>query len=205
MTIGQPPGPGKCQADRVVEGIVVDAPVPMPDAPEAKKPAYPLSEKQKKKLAQKGLDGNYGLSPTSSQVELAAKKIALEALALGRGATEAARQSGIARSTIYQWMRDDPAFVRIVNENLETYRQAVQHRVQDATLRALNTLMRLMRSEDEKIQVEAARIVLSLKGSVEARKYTASVEKLMSDAGLVQKVTQTVTSETPNGPIISDL
>ena len=51
---------------------------------------------------------------------------ALGLLTIGKTATEAAAGTGISRSTLYRWMRDDPAFVAAWNAWQLDQRQATQ-------------------------------------------------------------------------------
>ncbi|MCZ2152243.1 MAG: SEC-C domain-containing protein [Bryobacterales bacterium] len=77
-----------------------------------------------------------GLSPVQAQVALS--------LASGASLSHAASSSGVGRTTVYTWLKENPAFSAAVGFAKAEYVAALRDRVRDLSAKAINTIDTLL-------------------------------------------------------------
>ena len=99
-------------------------------------------------------DTNTNLSPAQAQV--------IAALAQGRTITAAARDAGLHRSTIYNWLQNEPQFKTAVENAQREYVEILSDGMRDLAAAALDTLRRLLedRSTPHAVRLRAALAIL---------------------------------------------
>jgi|SRR5579872_67547 len=99
-------------------------------------------------------DTNTNLSPAQAQV--------IAALAQGRSITAAARETDVHRSTIYNWLQNEPHFKTAVENAQREYVEILSDGMRDLAAAALDTLRRLLddRSTPPTVRLRAALAIL---------------------------------------------
>jgi hypothetical protein len=92
------------------------------------------------------------------------------AIASGSSMRQAAAASGVTVRSIYNWLRE-PAFVARVEELRSSIVETAMGRMISNLTRAASELRRLLRDEDARVRLGAAKTVLE--GAVRLREYAA--------------------------------
>ena len=79
---------------------------------------------------------NSDLSPTQAQIVVA--------LAQGKSISAAARESGIHRTTVHNWMRNEPQFKSAVHRAKREYIELLNDQLRELASRALETIYKLI-------------------------------------------------------------
>ena len=87
------------------------------------------------------------------------------AIARGQNVKTAAKETGVGLRTLHRWLAEDPAFRQRVNELREGLFSQAAGRLSDLAGQATETLGGLLRSEDEKVRLQAARIIFEAAGN----------------------------------------
>jgi transposase-like protein len=66
------------------------------------------------------------------------------AIASGASITEAAKKAGVHRSTVYEWMRSEPAFSAAVEEARREYIDLLRHQLRSMSAKALSRIEALL-------------------------------------------------------------
>ncbi|MBV6433440.1 MAG: hypothetical protein IANPNBLG_03618 [Bryobacteraceae bacterium] len=96
-----------------------------------------------------------GLSPAQARVALS--------LASGASLSHAARSSGVGRTTIYAWLKDNPHFSAAIEHAKMEYIATLRDRVRDLSAKALDTLDAILDdpSVHPSVRLKAALAVLN--------------------------------------------
>jgi uncharacterized protein (UPF0147 family) len=76
------------------------------------------------------------LSPVQAKVVLA--------LTQGNATTQAAQSAGVHRSTVYEWLRNDPGFAAALRQSRREYVQTLRDQMKELSAIALSTLRSLL-------------------------------------------------------------
>ncbi|MCC6369152.1 MAG: hypothetical protein IT165_36985, partial [Bryobacterales bacterium] len=76
------------------------------------------------------------LSPAQAQVALS--------LASGASLSHVAKSSGVGRTTVYTWLKENPAFSSAVDYAKAEYVATLRDRIRDLSAKAINTLDSLL-------------------------------------------------------------
>jgi transposase-like protein len=83
------------------------------------------------------------------------------ALAMGKSVPEAAKENDVAASTIRLWLRDDPQFLKLVNEARDRIFDEATGRLASSFTKVADELVRLStESKSDTVRVQAARAVM---------------------------------------------
>lgn len=88
------------------------------------------------------------------------KARAIEALGAGLSVTDASEKADVSRKTLYRWLDDDDFKSQVLERQNETL-ERVSKRLSALALQGLETLSKLMTSDDESIRLRASSSVLS--------------------------------------------
>ncbi len=94
------------------------------------------------------------LTPLEAQV--------LAALEQGRSVSEAAREAGLHRSTIYHWLNHNPAFAGLLGRSTRQRTEALLDRILELANPAFDTIQQLVENENTPpaVRLRAAKLVL---------------------------------------------
>ena len=124
------------------------------------------------------IDRNKGKMTKKKQKSAPSEKSEMAfAIELARGASviQAAKKVRIAESTGYRWSRK-PEVLRAVQEIRSTVLRTVSYRMSNLTGLAVDTLEELLRSENDKIRLSAAKTVIE--GTVKMRQLAELEQEL---------------------------
>ena len=90
---------------------------------------------------------------------------AVMSLASGNNITTVANEIKVARSTIYDWLKNNETFIAALNQLRKDNLDAVQVQIQAAATTAIQTLIDLMQGEHSGVvKIQAAKEILSMCG-----------------------------------------
>ena len=81
------------------------------------------------------------------------------AIARGQNVKTAAKETGVGLRTLHRWLTEDRAFRQRVDELREELFSQAAGRLSDLANHATDTLVELLGAKDEKVRLQAARIV----------------------------------------------
>ncbi|MGD0462009.1 MAG: helix-turn-helix domain-containing protein [Tepidisphaeraceae bacterium] len=82
------------------------------------------------------------------------QQTALELLLTGKSIAETARTAGVSRTTIYQWMRNDPVFQAAYNEWHDQLREGSRSRLLLLTEKATDAVEKALEAGDAKMGLQ---------------------------------------------------
>jgi hypothetical protein len=91
---------------------------------------------------------------TASNKSANQKSLVMESLMLGRSMKETAELVGVGRSTIYEWLKNDPAFRAAYNEWQNTVQHNARGRLLALTDIAIDTVANAVAKGDSKLGME---------------------------------------------------
>jgi transposase-like protein len=118
---------------------------------------------------------------------------ALEMIILGEKDVEIAATLGINRTTIYRWRKYDMQFMRALDERQALMREMAQNGLLELTEGALEAVREALKDKDNRVRLQAARLVLDLlnvkkqeekKGSLVLELLTEAIEGIKPELGL---------------------
>jgi DNA-binding CsgD family transcriptional regulator len=122
---------------------------------------------------------------------------ALQMIILGEQDVEIAATLGINRKTIYRWRKYDMQFMRALNERQALMREMAQNGLLELTEGALEAVREALKDKDNRVRLQAARLVLDLlnvkkqeekKGSLVLELLTEAIEGIKPELGLDEKL-----------------
>jgi transposase-like protein len=118
---------------------------------------------------------------------------ALEMIILGEKDVEIAATLGINRTTIYRWRKYDMQFMRALEERQALMREMAQNGLLELTEGALEAVREALKDKDNRVRLQAARLVLDLlnvkkqeekKGSLVLELLSEAIEGIKPELGL---------------------
>jgi transposase-like protein len=118
---------------------------------------------------------------------------ALQMIILGEEDIEIAATLGINRKTIYRWRKYDVQFMRALDERQALMREMAQNGLLELTEGALEAVREALKDKDNRVRLQAARLVLDLlnvkkqeekKGSLVLELLTEAIEGIKPQLGL---------------------
>lgn len=118
---------------------------------------------------------------------------ALTLIMEGRKDTEIADELGISRMTIYRWRKYDVQFMKALDERQALMREMAQNGLMELTEAALEAVREALKDKDNRVRLQAARMVLELlkvnkqeekKGSVILELLAEAIEGIKPELGL---------------------
>jgi transposase-like protein len=118
---------------------------------------------------------------------------ALEMIILGERDVDIAATLGINRTTIYRWRKYDVQFMRALDERQALMREMAQNGLLELTEGALEAVREALKDKDNRVRLQAARLVLDLlnvkkqeekKGSLVLELLTEAIEGIKPELGL---------------------
>jgi transposase-like protein len=122
---------------------------------------------------------------------------ALQMIILGDQDIEIAAALGINRKTIYRWRKYDVQFMRALDERQAIMREMAQNGLLELTEGALEAVRAALKDKDNRVRLQAARLVLDLlnvkkqeekKGSLVLELLTEAIEGIKPELGLDEKL-----------------
>lgn len=122
---------------------------------------------------------------------------ALQMIILGEQDIEIAAALGINRKTIYRWRKYDVQFMRALDERQALMREMAQNGLLELTEGALEAVREALKDKDNRVRLQAARLVLDLlnvkkqeekKGSLVLELLTEAIEGIKPELGLDEKL-----------------
>lgn len=122
---------------------------------------------------------------------------ALQMIILGEQDIEIAAALGINRKTIYRWRKYDVQFMRALDERQALMREMAQNGLLELTEGALEAVREALKDKDNRVRLQAARLVLDLlnvkkqeekKGSLVLELLTEAIEGIKPQLGLEDKL-----------------
>jgi transposase-like protein len=122
---------------------------------------------------------------------------ALQMIILGEEDIEIAATLGINRKTIYRWRKYDVQFMRALDERQALMRELAQNGLLELTEGALEAVREALKDKDNRVRLQAARLVLDLlnvkkqeekKGSLVLELLTEAIEGIKPQLGLEDKL-----------------
>jgi hypothetical protein len=113
------------------------------------------------------------------------REAAALAIACGKNVKAAAEATGVGERTLHRWLRKDPLFQQRVDELREELFDKAAGRLSDMSVDAAETLGELLKSSDEKIRLQAARLIIenacTLRQSTEFSNRLGAMEKFIEE------------------------
>jgi transposase-like protein len=118
---------------------------------------------------------------------------ALEMITLGERDVDIAATLGINRTTIYRWRKYDMQFMRALEERQALMREMAQNGLLELTEGALEAVREALKDKDNRVRLQAARLVLDLlnvkkqeekKGSLVLELLSEAIEGIKPELGL---------------------
>jgi transposase-like protein len=122
---------------------------------------------------------------------------ALQMIILGEEDIEIAATLGINRKTIYRWRKYDVQFMRALDERQALMREMAQNGLLELTEGALEAVREALKDKDNRVRLQAARLVLDLlnvkkqeekKGSLVLELLSEAIEGIKPQLGLDEKL-----------------
>ena len=102
------------------------------------------------------------------------REAAALALASGRTIKAAAKETKVGERTLHRWLKTDPSFRQRVTDYRDEFVSQTVGRLSALSVKATDTVAGLLDSEDEKVQIQAVRLVYeSLAATREAVEFAA--------------------------------
>jgi transposase-like protein len=102
------------------------------------------------------------LDPSQNRTLTPRQEIVLTALVGGSTVTAAAEAVGVRRETVSRWVNGDPAFRAALEARRRELLEASRRTLAASALAACDVLAELLRAEDARIRLGAAKAILSL-------------------------------------------
>ncbi len=121
------------------------------------------------------------------------QELALELMLIGQTDTEIAKTLGITRQTLYNWRNLDARFMNALAERQALMREMAQNGLLELTEGALEAVREALKDKDNRVRLQAARLVLDLlnvkkqeekKGSLVLELLTEAIEGIKPQLGL---------------------
>ena len=122
---------------------------------------------------------------------------ALELMLIGQTDTQIAKTLGITRQTMYNWRNLDSRFMNALSERQALMREMAQNGLLELTEGALEAVREALKDKDNRVRLQAARLVLDLlnvkkqeekKGSLVLELLTEAIEGIKPQLGLEDKL-----------------
>jgi len=82
------------------------------------------------------------------------QQAALESLLVGKSITETARSAGISRTTLYDWLKNNPAFRAAYNQWHDQLRESCQSRLLNLTDKATDAVEKALEAGDARTAMQ---------------------------------------------------
>jgi DNA-binding CsgD family transcriptional regulator len=116
------------------------------------------------------------------------KREVLEMLVQGRSVTETAQSTGVGRRTVYNWLKDDPAFAALYNQWHEEMKETCRSRLLMLGGKAAGAIEKALEAGDAKTALQLLKGIGLLTPTPEK---PTDAEEVRKDAELERKNRQT--------------
>ncbi len=124
----------------------------------------------------------------------------IAALAAGKNVSQAAREAGIHRSTVYNWLHRNPAFAGLLDRTIQHHNTAVLDRAFELLDPAFDTLQHLIENEQVSpaVRFRAARLILEFAMSASPETNPEAVEQALPQPRPIERPAEQSRTATPS-------
>lgn len=103
------------------------------------------------------------MNQKKSSKKLSAKQQrAIVLIVEGESITKIASEIGVDRSTIYRWQHENPVFMAELGRVKSSLWDASQEKLRNAWMAAIDAIIEMLDSEDERMRMKAAELMLGM-------------------------------------------